>query len=212
VRSFLVLALVVVAPLTIGVELLLRVNGPFEVKIAVAAAVLTMSVLGEVFCAGLAEHAIRREQLGLPARSLWALTREVPFTRLLAVSVVVSVVVLLGLLLLFVPGLLAFAWLAMATPLVSLERAGIWSALRGSIAMVRKQYWPVLALTALTFVPTVLGDLISGEMEVAHAPLWTEVVVEIVTDAIAVSLTAAIVVTIFDRLGRLAAERISRGG
>jgi hypothetical protein len=205
-RSFAVLALVVVAPLAIAVELLSHITGSFEVKVGVAIAVLTMSVLGEVVCAGLAEHGIRREQLGLPERSLWALTREVPFVRLTAVSIVVSAAVLIGLLLAFVPGVLAFAWLALATPLVSLERAGVWPAIKGSVTMVRKHYWPVFVLTSVTFIPDILGDLASSAIEDARAPLWTQIVVEIVTDAIAVSLTAAIVVTMFDTLGRIGAR------
>jgi hypothetical protein len=203
-RTFAVLAFAVVAPLTIGVELLVRVTGPIGLQVGAAVAVLTMSVLGEVFCAGLAEHTIRRTQLDLPAQPLPELTREVPFIRLAGVSVVVSAIVLFGLVLLILPGLLVFAWLVLATPLVSLERAGVWSALRGSVRLVRGHYWPVLALTTVTFVPAIAGDLLSAAIEHAHAPLWTDLVVEIVTDALAVSVTAAVVVTMFDALGRIA--------
>jgi hypothetical protein len=208
-RTFAALALAVVAPLTIGVELLIRVTGPIGLQVGVAVAVLTMSVLGEVFCAGLAEHAIRRDQLGLPARPLPELAREVPFLRLAAVSVIVSAVVLFGLVLLILPGLLLFAWLVLATPLVSLEHASVWSALRGSVRLVRGHYWSVLALTTVTFVPAIAGDLVSGAIEHAHAPLWTDLVVEIVTDGLAVSVTAAIVVTMFDTLGRISASPLA---
>lgn len=201
------LALAVVAPLTVGVELLDRVTGPIGLRAGAAIAVLTMSVLGEVFCAGLAEHTVRRRQLGLPKQSLWELLREVPFVRLAAVSLVVSAVVLCGLVLLILPGLLVFAWLVLATPLVSLERTGVWSALHRSVTMVRTHYWPVAALTTVTFVPAVLGDWLSDEISQAHAPLWTDVLVEIVTDALTVSVTAAIVVTIFVALGRIGATR-----
>jgi hypothetical protein len=201
-RSFTVLALAIVTPLTVGIELLARVTGPVGVKAGVIVAVTSASVLGEVFCAGLADHVVRREQLGLAPQALWGLTREVPFLRLVAAAIVVSAVVLVGLALLVVPGLAAFGWLVMATPLVSLERAGVWSALRGSVAMVRGHYWPVAALTTVTFIPSGVGDWISDEVAAAHAPLWTEVVVEIVTDALAVSVTAAIVVTMFDALTR----------
>jgi hypothetical protein len=208
-RSFAVLALAVVAPLAIGVELLVRVTGPVGVRAVVVIAVVTMSVLGEVFCAGLAEHMIRRGQLGLPEQSLWALAREVPFVRLAAASFVVAVVVLCGFVLLIVPGLVAFAFLVLTTPLVSLERTGVWQAVRRSIALVRGNFWPVAALTTLTFVPTILGDWLSDEISQAHAPLWTELVIEIVTDALAVAVTAAIVVTMFDRLCKTAASPAS---
>ncbi|HET7072911.1 MAG TPA: hypothetical protein VFI55_02365, partial [Mycobacterium sp.] len=115
-------------------------------------------------------------------------------------------VVLCGFVLLVVPGLVAFPWLVLATPLVSLERTGVWPALRRSIALVRGNFWPVAALTTLTFVPASLGDWLSDEISHAHAPLWTELLVEIVTDAVAVAVTAAVVVTMFDALCKIAAN------
>jgi hypothetical protein len=202
VRSFALLAVVVVTPLTVGIELLDHVTGPAEVLVGAGIGVVSLSVLGEVFAAGLAEDMVRRRQQGLPAESLWALTRRLPFLRLAAVSVIVAVVVLCGLVLLVVPGLVAFAWLSLATPLVSLERRRVWPALRGSIALVRGRFWPVVTLTTVTYGPEILGDWLSEEIERAHAPLWIQVLVEIVTDALSVSLTAAILVTIFAILNR----------
>ncbi len=208
-RSLAVLALVVVAPLVIATELLTRVSAPDEVKIGIAVAVLSASVLGEVFCAGLAEHTVRHQQIGLPAQPWWRTAREVPVLRLAAVSVITAIVVLCGLLLLVVPGVVAFAWLVLATPLVSLERRGVRSALRGSVAMVRGSFWSVAALTIVTFVPVMLGDLVSEEIRRSHAPLWTELAVEVATDALAVALSAAIVVTLFDELSRAGGMRLS---
>ena len=205
-RSFAALALVVVALLAVGAELLIRVTGSVGVRAGIVVAVATTSVLGEVFCAGLAEHMIRRGQLRQPEQSLWEVAREVPFVRLAAASIVVAAIVLCGFVLLVVPGLVAFPWLVLATPLVSLERTGVWSALRRSIALVRGNFWPVAALTTLMFVPASLGDWLSDEISHAHAPLWTELLVEIVTDAIAVAVTAAVVVTMFDTLCKIAAN------
>ena len=211
-RSFAALALGVVAPLTVGTELLDRVTGPIGVRAGAVVGVLSMSVLGEVFCAGLAEHVIRRGQLGLPGQRLWELARDVPFVRMFAVSIIVAAVVLCGLVLLVVPGLLAFPLLVLATPLVSLQRTGVWAALRGSVTMVRGHYRRVAVLTTVTFVPASAGDWLSTVISEAHAPLWTEVLVEIVTDALAVSVTAAIVVTMFDALGKLAADQAGPAG
>jgi hypothetical protein len=202
IRFFALLAVAVVTPLTVGIELLDHVTGPLEVQVGAVIGVLSLSVLSEVFCAGLAEHVVRRRQQRLPAESVRKLTREIPFLRLAAVSVIVAVVVLCGLVLLIVPGLVAFAWLSLATPLVSLERRSVWSALRGSLALVRGRFWPVAALTTATYLPEGLGDWLSERIERAHAPLWIQVLVEIVTDAVSVSLTAAILVTIFATLGR----------
>jgi hypothetical protein len=200
-RSFAALSLAVLAPLVIVTELLTRVTGPDNVKVGIAVSVLTMSVLGEVFCAGLAEHMLRHQQLGLPSQPWWRLAREVPIVRLTAVSVIIAIVVLCGLVLLVVPGLVAFAWLVLATPLVSLERTRVWSSLRTSVTMVRGHFWSVAAVTTVTFLPAILGDWASDEIRRAHAPLWTELAVEVVTDALAVAVSAAIVVTLFDALG-----------
>jgi hypothetical protein len=200
--SFAALAVAVVAPLTIGSELLDHLSGPVGVQVTAATAVASLSVLGEVFCAGLAEHMARRRQLGLPAQSLWKLTRQIPFLRLCAVSVIVAVVVLCGLLLLVLPGLVAFAWLSLATPLVSFEDRRVWPALAGSVAAVRGHFWPVAVLTTATYIPTSLGIWASEGIEQTDAPLWVEVLLDIVTDALSVSLTAAVLVSIFAALRR----------
>jgi hypothetical protein len=204
IHAFIVLAVAVVTPLTIGVELLDHVTGPLEVEVGAGIGVLSLSVLGEVFCAGLAEHLVRRRQLGLPAQSWWVSIGEIPFVRLGAVSVVVAVVVLGGLVAFIVPGLVAFAWLALATPLVGVEHRRVGAALRGSVSLVRGHFWSVATLTTATYIPEVLGDWVSEVIERSHAPLWIDVVVEIVTDALSVSVTAAILVTIFAALRRVA--------
>jgi len=202
-RAFATLAVVIVTPLVVVTQLLSNVpeSSPFGLKVSVVIAVLTASVLGEIFCAGLAEHTVRHQQLGGPPEPWWRTAQAVPLVRLAAVSFIVAGLVLVGLLLLIIPGLLVFAWLSMATPLVSLERARIWASLRGSVRMIRGRFWSVLVLTTATFVPAALGDAATDAVRDAHAPLWTELVVEIVTDVLAVSLTAAMVVAIFNALG-----------
>ncbi len=208
-RAFVTLALVAVAPLVIATELLSRLAAPGEVKVGIAVAVLTMSVLGEVFCAGLAEHMVRHKQLGLPSQPWWTIARALPLLRLAAVSLITGAVVLCGLVLLVLPGLAAFAWLALATPLVSLERARVWAALRGSVSMVRGHFWSVVVLTTAIFVPATLADTLSEELRQAHAPLWTELAVEVVTDVLVVAVSAAVVVAIFNTLGSTAKRRLA---
>ena len=57
-----------------------------------------------------------------------------------------AVVVAIGFVLLFVPGVLAFVFLALAAPIVEIEGRGVRAALRRSVRLVRGRFWTVLAV------------------------------------------------------------------
>ena len=57
-----------------------------------------------------------------------------------------AVVVAIGFVLLFVPGVLAFVFLALAAPIVEIEGHGVRAALRRSVRLVRGRFWTVLAV------------------------------------------------------------------
>ena len=78
--------------------------------------------------------------------SLREIAREVEYGRLIAIDVIYAVVVAIGFLLLFVPGVVAFVFLALAAPIVEIEGRGVRDALRRSVRLVRGRFWTVLAI------------------------------------------------------------------
>ncbi len=57
-----------------------------------------------------------------------------------------AVVVAIGFIVLFVPGVMAFVFLALAAPLAEIEGRGVRDALRHSIRLVSGRFWTVLAI------------------------------------------------------------------
>ena len=57
-----------------------------------------------------------------------------------------AVVVAIGFVLLFVPGVVAFVFLALAAPIVEIEGHGVRAALGRSVRLVRGRFWTVLAV------------------------------------------------------------------
>ncbi len=84
---------------------------------------------------------------------------------LLGAAAVVALAVSAGLVLLAIPGAIAFAVLAFAVPVVPLERAGLGTALRRSVELSRGHRLRIfavmlLALVISTIVSTVVASLV----------------------------------------------------
>ncbi len=191
----------VVAPLVVLSNVL--VDAPVTHAAAVVAVTMAagaLTVVGEALCSGLAEHMVRHDLTGRADISLWTHLRSVPLWRLTGVSLLTGAVVLIGLLLCVLPGVVAFAWLALATPVTSFERVGVWQSLRRSVALVRGQFWRVASLTTAALALFFLGDQLEETLADLHAPLWTELIAQIGIEAVVVTATAAVVVAIHRQL------------
>jgi hypothetical protein len=110
------------------------------------------SLLGEVFYSGAVALLIARTEPGAPA-SLGRLARSLAYGRLIAVDLLFGIVVAVGLVLLIVPGLVAFTWFALAGPLVELEELRVREAFARSRRLVRGHFLAVLAVLG----PIMLG-------------------------------------------------------
>ena len=170
---------------------------------------IAVACLGEALVAGLAEHLLRHDHIGLEPRPLLHHLRSLPVATLTALALIIGAAVIIGLSLLIVPGLVAFAWLCIATPAASFERHGVRAALRTSVRLVRGQFWSVATLTTATFVPTAIVQIVGEVLHAKHVPTWLVVVIEAFAEAAAISLTAAVVVVIYHQLRpRDVADRI----
>jgi hypothetical protein len=198
--EFAIVALAVVVPLLAVAEVLTHrfevVGDAVRVGVLLIAGV-ALAAFGEALCAGLAEHVLYRTSTGRSRTSLWLQARSLPLATLAGIALVVAVAVAVGWALFVVPALVAFAWLAVASPVASFERLGVVASLRRAVALVRGHFWRVAALTSLTFAPFAVADTVGVALHAQHAPAWVVVLVEAVVEAAAISLTAAVVVVIY---------------
>ena len=155
------------------------VNGISDLAtVAVLVAVLTQSVtvlLGEVFYSGAVAVLIARTPPG-GRPSLLRLARSLAYGRLIAVDLLFGLGIAVGLVLLVVPGVVAFTWFALAGPLVELDGLGVRAAFTGSRRLVRGHFWTVLAvLGPITLASEALSD---AALAIAHRVLGDTVLAD----------------------------------
>jgi hypothetical protein len=161
--SILLLAVVVFVPLgllnalTMDVELdsLNVTDGIKLAAFALAVTVVTATgLIGEVFFSGAIAISLTHPHGEDPPR-LREIARRLNYGRLIAVDGIVAVGLVLG----FVPGILAFVWLGLAGPLVELEDCSVGGALRRSLQLVRGGFWLVFwVLVPIEIAGDALGE------------------------------------------------------
>lgn len=146
------------------------------------AALTATSLIGEVFYSGAVAIALTHPEDEEPPR-LREIARRLDYRRLIAVDIIYVAIVAIGLLLLFVPGMLAFVWLGLAGPIVEIEGRGVRDALRRSVQLVRGRFWIVaLVLIPIELVGDSLGESLGG---VVHDVLGDTFVATWLADAVA---------------------------
>lgn len=165
--SILLLAVIVFVPLgllnalTMDVELdsLDLTNGIKLAALALAVGVVTATgLIGEVFFSGAIAVSLTHPH-GEDPPPLREIAKRLNYGRLIAVDLIFVALVALGLLLGFLPGILAFVWLGLAGPVVELEDRTTAGALRRSMQLVRGNFW----LVFLVLAPIeIVGDAIGG--------------------------------------------------
>jgi hypothetical protein len=130
------------------------------------------TLLGEVFYAGAVGLTMRQGEHSSPP-SLLDVARRLSYGRLIAVDILLTVGVAIGLVLLIVPGVVLFGWFALAGPIVEIEGRGVRAAFARSRQLVRGSFWTIL----LVLVPIMLasevlaGALLELPHLVIHQPL-----------------------------------------
>jgi hypothetical protein len=189
--SLLLLALVVFVPLglvhavTVHAEIgSLDLGSGLEVLAVVAAlaALAVTGLLGEVFYTGAVAILLTHPHDGGPP-SLREIARMVNYGRLIAIDLVYGLAVAVGFVLLVVPGVAAFVWLALAAPVVEIEHRGVRAAFARSVRLVRGRFWVVLAV----LVPIELvGDTVTRlATSLAHDLLGESLLSEWLADVLA---------------------------
>jgi hypothetical protein len=189
--SILTLAAIVFVPLGLLNALTLNVDldaldvtdGIKLAALALAVGAVTLTgLLGEVFFSGAIAVSLTHPH-GEEPPPIREIARRLRYGRLIAVDLAFVAIVAVGLLLGFVPGLLAFVWLGLAGPVVELEERSALAALRRSVRLVRGDFW----LVFWVLVPIELaGDAIGGGLAaLVHAVLGHNFVASWLAEALA---------------------------
>lgn len=110
-----------------------------------------VSLLGAVFLAGFLSRLVSAEH-GAGQVRLGAVLRSLPWGSLIAADLLVTLIVVLGLVLLIIPGLIALNLLVVVGPVIEIEERRAWAGLRRSAQLVRPHFWPVALIGTLPVV------------------------------------------------------------
>ncbi len=150
----------------------------FSAVLAVLLLVMT-GLLGEIFYTGAVAIALTHPHDG-EQPSLREVAGSVRYGTLIAVDLIFGVLVAVGFIAFFVPGLLLFVYLGLAAPIAEIEHRGVRAALSRSVRLVRGHFWLVLAvLIPIEIVSDGLTNLATAG---THALLGDSLVAEWATD------------------------------
>ncbi len=135
--------------------------------IATISALTATSLIGEVFYSGAVAISLTHPEHEHPP-SLREIARRIDYRRLIAVDLIYVLIVVVGLLLLFVPGALAFVWLGLAGPVVEIEKRTVRDAFRRSVDLIRGSFWTVFfVLVPIEIVGDTIGEGLGGAVHEA---------------------------------------------
>jgi len=169
--SIFVLALIVFLPLGlldalaahVDVDALDLTSGIKVAAVALAVGAIAMTgLLGEVFFSGAIAISLTHPH-GEEPPSLREIAGRVKYGRLILVDLAFVAIVAVGLLLGFIPGLLAFVFLGLAGPVVEIEERAAHRALLRSFQLVRGSFWLVFwVLVPIEIVGDAIGNGLAG--------------------------------------------------
>jgi hypothetical protein len=134
-------------------------------RIALALVGGLVASLGAIGFAGVLDQLVAEQRRGLAKLPLTTIVRELPYGRLLLASVLLAVVMVAGLLLLILPGLLAFTVFVLAGPLIGAGESVVGS-FRRSARLVWPHLWLVAGVvTVPMLVSVVIDDALSAVFE-----------------------------------------------
>jgi len=148
------------------------------VAVVGAVAAITMTgLLGEVFYSGAVAVSLTHPR-DKKAPSIMEVARRLDYKRLILVDIVYVLLVIVGLLIFFVPGILVFVWFGLSGPIVELEGRSVGDALSRSLQLVRGNFWLVFLVLAPVelagdLFAEFVGHLIHGLLGDTFFASWT---------------------------------------
>ena len=138
-----------VSLISAGLEIVVEhYQNPSDAPLSISAtlAATGVSLLGTVLLSGVVCGLVGATEHGRERRNLAGAARSLPWKRLVVADVLVTITVLVGLLLVVLPGLVALTLLAVVGPVIEIEHRRVLSAFRRSVHLVRRHAWPVILL------------------------------------------------------------------
>jgi len=208
---------IVVSAVTVAVELAAdHLLDRADVTTAVVGAVSTstVSLLGAVFLSGFlcrlvssTEHGATghgKTEHGTDGSGIRDVLRSLPWGALILADLLTTLIVVIGLVALIIPGLIAITLLAVVGPVIELERQHAVAGLRRSAHLVRPHFWRVAAFAT---VPLLVANGVIGILPDPSGPtdVVTTLVVRSVGEGILESVVGLLLVELCYRL--IAADR-----
>ncbi|MEU6646593.1 hypothetical protein ABZ863_29160 [Saccharomonospora sp. NPDC046836] len=169
--------------------------------LAANSVVLVISVLTQTFLTGLLMVVVGKAVLGQPITlgEAWAELRP-RLLPLLGLTILVTVIVMVGTILLIIPGIVAYVFLSLTTPALILERGRVRTSLSRSPALVRGSWWRVFGILLLAVVIAFVISLIiqvpftlAGAGDIGTAASATELLIGELGYALAQTITVPFV-------------------
>lgn len=167
-RLLIPLAVLVLLPQTIGDAALgdlevERIHSAADVlKLAAIPFSLVINLLGEALYAGIVAAVVVEWLAGRELTDIPRVARSIPYGRLIAIDLVLAFGTAIGLVLLIVPGVIFYTYMAASPALVELNDLQVKPALRKSVELVRGSFWRVLGFSVVVLV---LSEGISALLE-----------------------------------------------
>jgi hypothetical protein len=170
------------------------------------------SLLGEVFYSGAVALTLANAEDG-ERPTLGHVARSLAYGRLIAVDILFGAAVVIGLLLVIVPGVIAFAWFALAGPLVEIEGCGVRASFARSRRLVKGHFWTVLAVLG----PITLASELSTEafLNLSHGAIHNHFLADWIGESLtnlAISPFYAVAAVLITLKLRTAADPLGEAG
>jgi predicted secreted protein len=108
-----------------------------------------LEVLGSVFLSGFLCRIVGSAEHGQERATIGQVFKTLPWSRLIRGDLLVVLIIVIGLLLLVIPGLIAMTLLSIIGPVIEIEDKPVWRAVRRSAHLVRPKFWWVVLLATL---------------------------------------------------------------
>ncbi len=169
-----------------------------------------LATFGTTFFAGLLDRIVGEEERGHPRRPLGQLLRTLPYWRLLAADVLLSLGAVGATILLIIPGLIFYTYFSLVGPAVVMEERKVFDAFRRSMRLVGGKFWLTFLLVTLPIL--VEEDVVHGIVALVDdaSPLLVFVVNALAGAAVG-SVVALVEVTLAGRLAMQKPEPPTEG-
>lgn len=142
---------------------------------------IAINLGGEALYAGIVAAAVVEWLEGRELRDMSGTIRSIAFGSLIALDLILAVGTTVGLVLLLVPGILFFTYMAVSPALIELNGVRVIEAMRQSFALVRGNFWRVLLFTLVVLL---LGETVTTVLESPIHGLHGEVIFNLAIEAL----------------------------